>query len=197
MGKGSARADPNARRQGENYLQWTSRIARQKQETRDRSEPIVPVEAQRHGDYQDEFVTDVDTNTKVQTKRNQVSSIVDKWFREGGVGFDGGAKAAVERCVALWELRPVIGHLCATYGPLMPSGGFSGHESHMDLRDELDEFKSWFHPGHWAVYENVVRWGQPAGLAGSSMADNAPQAIASAKAVVGMVASFIAMRRGY
>ena len=196
MGKSGAKIDPYAKRPRETHLEWRSRIAALDLAQRDRTEPIVPDEAQGHGDYRDEFVYHHESGCKTQTKRNH-GKLLERWFNEGGIGFDKGAQAAVERCTALWELRPTIGNLCARYGPQAPSGGFQGYEGEMDLRDELDEFKSWFPPAYWSIYENVVRWGQPAGAVGSEMADNPPQAIASAKAVVGMVASFIAMRQGY
>lgn len=198
MGKAKrAAVDPYAKRHGENFLEWRSRCAALDLEAKDKSRPLVSVEASRHGDYRDEFVTHVESNTIAKAPRNRVSNIVDRWFREGGIGFDGGAKIAVERCLTLWEARPTIGQHCAKYEPHIPSGGNPGYENEMDLKDELDTFRGWFPTPHWLIFENVVRWGQPAGVAGSDMAANPAQAIASAKAVVGMVASYIAAKRGY
>lgn len=189
--------DPYAKRATETHLQWRSRVAAMEQAVRDRSEPVVPREAQRHGEYGDQFVYHLESGTKVQTKRNAISRVVDKWFEEGSVGFHHGSRLAVEWCHERWEARGTIGRLCANYEPTIPSGGNSQYARDIHIRDELDEVRSWFHPAHWEVFEGVVRWGRAAGVAGSDLADNTPQAIASAKTVVGMIASFIAAKRGY
>lgn len=196
-GRNTARVDPYAKRPNETHLEYHSRIAAYEQTLRDRSEPAVPKEAQRHGSYADEFVYHLETGTRVQTKRNGISRVVDKWFREGGIGFHDGARIAVEWCHERWEARGVLGKLCANYEPTIPSGANSQYARDVEIRDELDEVRSWFHPAHWDVFEGVVRWGRPAGVAGSDLADNTPQAIASAKTVVGMISCFIAAKRGY
>lgn len=125
------------------------------------------------------------------------SSILDRWFADREPGFDEGARLAIEWCHKRWEARGTIGSLTASYEPATGSGGQCEAERGVMLRDELDEVKGWFHPAHWDVFEGVVRWGQPAGVAGSELADNPAQAIASARVVVGMIASFIAARKGY
>lgn len=129
-------------------------------------------------------------------RRIRNSAIVEKWFKEGHIGFHEGARLAIEWCHKRWEARGVIGKLCASYEPTIGHGGGNPARD-IELRDELDTIKAEFHPAHWDIFENVVRWGSPAGVAGSDLADNPPQAIASARAVVGMIASFIATKRGY
>lgn len=124
------------------------------------------------------------------------STTLDKWFREGGVGFDHGAQLAVEWCQRRWEARGYIGKLSANYSPTVGAGE-SDVTRDVELRDELAVVQSWFPDAYWNVFENVCRHGLPAGVAGSDMAKNPAQAIASAKAIVGMVASFIAAKRGY
>ena len=66
--------DPRAKRPHENHLQWHSRVARMDQEERDRNEPIVPIEAERHGDYVEGFVMHIETRTTAHTKRNRIQS---------------------------------------------------------------------------------------------------------------------------
>ncbi len=196
-GKTAGKTDPYAKRFAESHFEWRSRIAKMEADERDRSQPLITAEASQHGEYSDKFVFHVESFTQAQTKRNAVSRVVDKWFEQGDVGFHHGARLAVEWCHERWEARGTIGRLCANYEPTIPSGGNSQYARDIDIRDELDEVRSWFHPVHWSIFEGVVRWGYPAGAAGSELADNTPQAIASAKTVVGMIASFIAAKRGY
>ncbi len=139
------------------------------------------------------FVVHVDTWTTA--KAHRVSSVLDRWFDEGRHGFEAPARAAIEWCQVRWEARGVIGKQCASYSPTCGSGGGQVVRD-IELRDELDDMKALFPAGYWDVFEGVCRWGQPAGVAGSDHANNDPQAIASARAIVGMIANMIAHRIG-
>lgn len=145
------------------------------------------------GNVKTGFVVHVDTWTTA--KAHRVSSVLDRWFDEGRHGFEAPARAAIEWCQVRWEARGVIGRQCANYSPTCGSGGGQVVRD-VELRDELDAMKALFPHKHWDVYENVCRWGQPAGVAGSEFANNDPQAIASARAIVGMIANMIAHRIG-
>lgn len=134
--------------------------------------------------------------TYTDGRRIRHNGLLDKWFNEGHVGFHDGSRLAIEWCHRRWEARGVIGKQSANYEPTIGSGPAS-YERDIEMRDDLDDMKAHFHPTHWDVFEGVVRWGKPAGVAGSELADNPAQAIASARAVVGMIASFIATKKGY
>lgn len=67
----------NAKRPQESHWQWRSRIMAQKQQERDRSEPIITDEARRHGGYVTEDVMHVETGTRAPTfRRKSISSLV-------------------------------------------------------------------------------------------------------------------------
>jgi hypothetical protein len=137
------------------------------------------------------FVVHVESWTMAKAYRTNNS--LDQW--RGSKGFHDGTFAAIEWCQARWEARGHIGKLCATYEPTVGAGGGNVARD-VELRDELDKMKALFPPSYWDVFENVCRWGQPAGVACSEWANNSPQAIAQAKAIVGMVANIIAMKQG-
>lgn len=148
------------------------------------------------GGYKRGMVMHVETATGSLAFINR-SNIVDRWFAEGWPGFEEPARMAINWCHERWEARGEIGNLSASYGA---EGGGSGNNQYardIELKDELDRVKAMFHPEHWRVFENVVRWGIPAGSAGMRLAKNTPQAIASSRATVGLVANYIAMKRGY
>lgn len=202
MGKGRNRAkvDPLAKRAHETDLQWRSRIAREKQEARKAGQPLVTPEAARHGDYVDTLVLDPKGHGGKMAKVtiNRVSRIVDKWLNEESVGFGPGARIAINHCHTLWERMPVIGKLTAIYDP--PTSRAQIHHeniSGIDAAKELARLARDIPPPYWRVFENVVRWGHPAGTAASGFFANDAQAIASAKTIVGFVASLIATRENY
>jgi hypothetical protein len=166
--------------------------------------PFVPVEElvaptpemMAKGNVLAKFVVHVEDWTTA--KAHRVSNILDQWFDQGQPGFDDPARAAIDWCLVRWEARGVIGKQCANYSPTCGTGGGNVVRD-IELRDELDDVrKSIRVPAvYWDVFENVCRWGEPAGVAGSDFANNNPQAIASARAIVGLVANLIASDRGF
>lgn len=189
-----------AKRRDETEAQYLSRIARTKADERDRMEPIVPQTAQDNGTFVKGFVTHVETNTKAHTfRRDDLPAIVQAWARKGFPGFEEPALEAMRRCLVLWQARPVLGRMCASYGVTLP-GGSSGPEEalqrNLDHADELARYQSWFHPAHWRVFVAVVRDDRPVCSAANEIENNAPQSTASARAIVGLVANVIAAKMG-
>lgn len=148
------------------------------------------------GEYKDRYVTHVESFTRSKAFVNR-SNIVDRWFDERWPGFEQGARLAIDWCHKAWEARGEIGNTTANYEPTVGGGVMTQFARDVELVDDLMRLSQLFHPTHWAVFENVCRWGMPAGVAGSDLATNTPQSIASARATVGLVANFIAMQRGY
>lgn len=67
----------NGKRPQETHWQWRSRLIREAQQERDRSEPLITRETARHAHYADETVMHVETGTRVETKRRKsISSLV-------------------------------------------------------------------------------------------------------------------------
>lgn len=155
---------------------------------------IQPPKAQLR-DMDRGFVTHTESNTKAMTYRRQ-ASVLEKWVKQGGPGFDIGSQRAIADCVTFWQ-RMGNPRLTASYGEhLAPSTSDEGYGAD-DAASEIAFRKSLVPAAYWDVFENVVRHNEPAGVAGSSYANNPAQQIASAKAIVGLVASIIAMRLGY
>lgn len=146
--------------------------------------------------YDHDFVTHAESATKVKTYRRKDSNVVDKWIREGAVGFGVPAQRAIADCVILWQ-RMGSQRLTGSYGErLAASTNCQGH-TQQEAADEISFRKSLVPREYWDVFENVLRHNEPAGTAGSRFANNPAQQIASARAIVGFVANLIAMRCGY
>lgn len=159
----------------------------------DKAKPTA--EQLANGRYGKGFVMHVESATQTETYVSR-NDIVEKWFAQGWPGFEQPARLAINWCHKCWEARGVIGSQTGNFEPVQ-GGQSNQYARDVELVDELDKVRQWFHPVHWQIFENTVRWGQPAGVAGSDLASNHPQAIASARAIVGLVANFIAAKRGY
>lgn len=191
--------DPKAKRPHETFMQWRLRVTRMEQEERDRGEPIVPVEAQRHGDYRSEFVTDVDDGTKAYTKVNRGGSPVERWIASGRLTQP--QQVVIAMCCRLWRLAWPKQKLTASYGERIPMSSSVEYRAtnEIEARDDLDRIQSYF-PGpmqaYWRIFENVCRHEEPAGVAGSKLNYGDRDAATRAHQIVCFVADYVAAREG-
>lgn len=154
------------------------------------------IEHQAHGRFERDFVTHAETNTKAMAYRNRESTILEKWIREGGNGFEEGACRVIAGCLELWR-KMGCQRVTARYGERMPSGAHDDGLGAHAASEDIDRMRGFVPSEYWRVFENVVRFNQAAGQAGADWASYSPQQIHSAKLITGMVASVIAMRLGY
>lgn len=154
-----------------------------------------PTEAQlANGNYARDTIIHADTYRRETVFRNK-SDILEKWIEEGGIGFDQGAVQVIRNCQFYWS-RLGGPRVTAQYGERMPRGVSDGI-GQTEALDELHHMAKGVPAPLWEIFENVCRWGEPAGYAGSVWAKNTAQQVQSAKVTVGAVASFIAARLGY
>lgn len=84
----AAERDIRDKRPWETHFQWRGRVARLDADERVRSEPIVPIEAQRHGDYRDTDVMHIETQTIAVTKRNRFYTPFDDLHHRGVISVE-------------------------------------------------------------------------------------------------------------
>jgi hypothetical protein len=77
--------DQDRRMPHESMGQWRARLAIDRQMARRAGEPLIPAEAEHHGDYTEDFITHVETNTKAWTKRNRMSSALAMMHERGAI----------------------------------------------------------------------------------------------------------------
>ena len=149
------------------------------------------------GEFVDDFITQVDSNTKAKAFRR--TSLVERWMAEDPKTFNEPARRVIGDCLMLWA-RLGEPRLVALYGERMPaSTNGDGHAAH-DAQRRLTAMREALGPHmrhYWSVWENVLRFGLSAGVAGTHFANNPAQRIQSAKVIVGMVANMLAGRMGY
>ena len=152
-----------------------------------------------NGDFERDFVTHVESNTKAMAYRRRESCIVEKWCKQNEIGFGHGAVRIIANCQLYW-MRLGEPRLIAQYGERLPASTAGDGWTRQEALDELHHYKKLLGAGmdtYWNVFEAVVRHNEPAGVAGSRFAKNDPQRIQSAKVITGMVASFLASKLGY
>ena len=189
-GRNRRKNDPNAQRVDETYLQWQSRLQRQRQEERDRNQPLIPDEARQHGDYRRAFVTDVDTGTKADTLVNRGGTPVERWINANRLTQN--QMAALDHCLRLWRLAGTSTPLTAQYGERMPTTGSSERvcAGEIEARDDLRRLEKHF-GGYWLIFENVVRNGHASGQAGEVAGYGQREAPARVFHTVCMVADMV------
>jgi hypothetical protein len=133
----------------------------------------------------------------VRSIRKPAQSLVDKWFKEGGPGFDEPQARAIEHCRELWHATGNQGKLVANLDWI--GGGGGGPERGWEQAEALAQLDHYKHEflSYWSVFEDLVRWDIPATIAGEHLAKDAGRQIQKCKQVVGMIASVIASARRY
>jgi hypothetical protein len=132
--------------------------------------------------------------------RNAAVTSVDRWLASGGPGFEDPQRRAIDHVRSLWAVTGSGPRVTARYDGLRiprTGGGADSRENYLSALHTLQHYESQFPRYVWEAFEQVVRFDEPAGLAGSRMANNAAQQQAHAKACVGFVASKIAEWKRY
>lgn len=141
--------------------------------------------AKQHGDY--------DTNLRYIVNRG--GTPIARW--KAANLLTESQQAAIAHCIRLWEIVSSSGKLVANLDRTVFGCPGDGHPREIEARDDLHRIKGYFpHPldGYWSVFENVVRFDEPAGTAGSRYANDTRNSQTAARLIVGMVADTIAMK---
>jgi len=168
--------------------------------TRMPKDPLVNQFVAQHGIYAEGTVVDLDGSlggkrmSMFKVMLNRGGTAVDRWIANDRAGlFEEPQQMAIRYCRNLWHKA---------------DGGLSAIDPAADKVDaplgwaqsealaELDSIKRGIPRAYWDVFENVCRFDEEAGVAGSKLASNARSAIDAAKTTVAFAASLIAMRNG-
>ena len=179
----------------------TTRIKRQGGKPRKTSidELVDPFLAQ-HGSYEEGKVVDLTGElggrrmSIVKVMMNRGGTAVDRWIANDKAGlFEEPQRRAIRYTQNLWE-RAQEGGVRAVDTTADVVDGIDGW-SQQEAIVELKKLQARVPRQYWDVYENVCRWDEEAGVAGSRLASNGRSAIDAAKTTVAFTASLIAMWR--
>lgn len=145
---------------------------------------VVPIDdfMAKHGDYHREGVKLVNRHVTTVSRWKSDSLLNETQLR------------AIEICEDLWECAGSPQGLVMDLMKIPGMPGGSGMRQ-QDALDELASFKTKIPETYWRVFENVVRWNEPGGAAGSRFANDNPRAAQSALMCVRFVADLVAMWR--
>lgn len=141
-------------------------------------------------------------------RQNHRASPLTRWKLSGDL--TEGHLCAIAWCMKRWALLGHEASMTASYDERTSRGTADGESggmilARMEARDDMKRVCGGFGPSgeyqlgyilpdHWRVFENCIRFDQPAGVIGSTLGKSAPSA--RALTVVQFVADIIVMREG-
>ncbi len=147
--------------------------------------PVVTAETALHGDYEQA----AKTGPMRQTLINHGGTPVARWKKAGLLTTH--QEAAINHCLRLWRLTSASGRLVANLDRTVFGAPGDGNMAEIEARDDLKRIKAGFPFKYWDVFENVCRFDEPAGVAGSSLAVDDVSRRTMARTIVLMVADII------
>lgn len=126
------------------------------------------------------------------TLLNQAGSPVQRWLTAGMLTES--QMIAIRHCERLWKLTERSTRLVANLDRTIFGLDGDGNQGEIAARIDLHRIIDTIPGTYWSVFENVVRFDEPAGRAGSKLASDNKQRRAKAHVIVCFVADLIAMR---
>jgi hypothetical protein len=151
------------------------------------AEPLVNAFAARHGDYARDGRAG-----KSPVMRNRGGSSVDRWEAKGLLSET--QLAAIAHMQRLWRIAEAGQRLAMNWTQTIRGCSGDGNFAEIQARADIHRIRSGFPQAYWDVFENVVRFDEPAGIAGSRLANVSRSAVEAAKLVVCLIADTIYLR---
>lgn len=150
--------------------------------------PLVNSHAARHGDY----VPAAETGEMRRAMRNRGGTALDRWQAAGMISDS--QLAAILHVQRLWRLVEQGPRLVANLDRTVFGCQGEGNLAEIEARAALDRIRRGFPFPHWDVFERVCRWDEPAGTAGSRLANVSHEGSLAARLTVCLIADLIYMR---
>lgn len=171
-----------------------NRNARKRIEVIERLETPTP-EQIAHGEYQRDYVMD-SNGIKALAYRNTGHDPVTRWTIAGKI--DPRQRAAIDTVRRLWDIVGIKQKVTACYDQrLFETGSVEMHMNVvLDAMRDLERIEGYFVGLRqwWQVFENVCRFGEPAGSTGIALGYAPKTAQARALTTVQFIADIIADR---
>ena len=156
-----------------------------------------PTEAQhRNGDYARDTIIHAETARTAIVHVNRGGTPVMRWFRAQRLSLR--QLAAIEWCQRLWHILDIAPPITAQYGAQIKTTGCADFAAVKWLAadEDLTRIRRHVSQGAWSTFENVCRFSQAAGVAGSELGFGPRSAEVRAHTIVCMVADAIIEREG-
>lgn len=125
---------------------------------------------------------------------NRGGTPVMRWIEDGKLSDT--QQRAISHCLYLWRMAGLEQRVTASYGErIVGYGDSEGRASNeIEARQDLHRIREYFPVQWWDVFENVVRFDEPAGVAGSRLGFGTRSACDRAHTTVCFVADVIHMK---
>ena len=125
---------------------------------------------------------------------NRGGTPVMRWIEDGKLSDT--QQRAIAHCLYLWRLCGLEQRVTANYGERIPGSADSElrASNEIEAREDLHRIREYFPAHWWEVFENVVRFDEPAGVAGSRLGFGSRSACDRAHTTVCFVADTIFMK---
>ena len=151
-----------------------------------------PTEAQlANGNYKREDFIHADNAQRVTAYINRGGTPLARWIAENKLTDN--QRVAIAYVIRLWQLAGTERRITANYGERIPGGGNAEHRAvnEIEARQDLHTIQGYIPAKYWDVFENCIRWDEPAGIAGSKLGFGGRSACDRAHQVVCFVADII------
>jgi hypothetical protein len=152
-----------------------------REQLEDATAPLVNAFAEQHGDYE----------RNLRFVANRGGTAIDRWKRDEYLSVS--QQAAILHMQGRWKLIDQGQRLIVNLDRTVFGCNGEGNHKEIEARHDVHRIKSYFPHEYWDIFERVCRWDEPAGTAGSRLANFNRTASESARLVVCMVADMIAM----
>lgn len=152
----------------------------------------TPEQQEQGGYVRTEFIH-ADLGQRVIAYINRGGTPVMRWIEDGKLSDS--QQRAIAHCIFLWQRCGLEQRVTANYGERIPGGGNNELRAanEIEARDDLHRIKGYIPRAYFEVFENVVRFDEPAGVAGSKLGFGNRSACDRAHQVVCFVADIICM----
>ena len=154
---------------------------------KDEAEPLVNEFAARHGNYGRDGRAG-----KSAIMRNRGGTAVDRWEANGLMSET--QLASIAHMQRLWRLVDSGPRLVTNLDQTIFGSAGDGNLAEIEARSDVNRIGSGFPAPYWNVFENVVRFDEPAGTAGSRLSNFSRSSAEAARLIVCLIADTIYLR---
>lgn len=132
-----------------------------------------------------------DTAQRVTVHVNRGGTPLARWLDEGKLTDN--QQRAIAHCLYLWRMCGLEQRVTANYGERIPGSVDSEMRAsnEIEAREDLHRIMGYFPRTWWQIFENVIRFDEPAGVAGSRLGMGSRTACERAHTAVCLVADII------
>ena len=128
----------------------------------------TPEQIAKGGVGREDFIH-ADLGQRVTAYVNRGGTPLARWIAEGKLSDN--QQTAIAHCLYLWRMAGIDQRVTANYGERIPGSGSNEHRAanEIEARHDLHRIQGYIPAKYFDCYQNVIRFDEPAGVAGSKL----------------------------